>query len=88
MLLENIYRSEAGSDTLVFYDSTEFPEDQKTSVGFLTNTPYGIPNRRLVNKLVNQMTRLCSNVRDLVDLHVKFHPIREFMHHKMKYQVH
>jgi hypothetical protein len=86
-VVENIYRSEKGSTYLLYghESTTEMNETQKTSVGFLTDGFFGVPNRRLVNKFVNSVTDLCSNIRDHLDLGIKFNPIREFMYNKGKY---
>ena len=84
-LFENIYRSEVSSELLFGYDATELPENLKKSIGFLKDPEYGVPNRRLVHKLVYQQKDLCSDIRDLVDISVEFNPIREFMIHMSKY---
>jgi hypothetical protein len=79
-LVENIYRSEALSRLLLGFDGQMVPEDLGMSVGLLKDATDGLPHRRLVSKLVTQMTGLCRNIRNHVPVGVAFNPIREFMH--------
>jgi hypothetical protein len=87
MLIGNIYLSEIGRTDLrashIVYQELE--ESQKTSAGFLANTPYGKACRRLVYKFTVDEADVSDMVKNHVLMATKFNPIREFLTNTSKY---